>query len=125
MKVARRKLMLRRSVEDSARAQEALPAATDALVEAMTDEDLSPAEKMARVAIHKRLAEHAAQGELVVEALGLGRKKAPDKAPQTIVNMVIHAELPLEERLRRIACEVSSVPIIEAKPVLVESKSGE
>lgn len=122
--MARRKLMLRRSVQDAARAQEALPGATDSLIAAMDDTSISPAEKMARVAIHKRLAEHAVQAELAAEALGLGRKAGGDKAPQTIVNNVIYAELPLEERIKRIACEVSGVPmILPAKAE--EKKPGE
>lgn len=110
--MTRRKLMLRASVRDAALAQEALPSMTQSLIDAMDDEELSPAEKMAKVAIHKRVSEHALTHELAIEALGLGKKTGADKAPQTIVNAVIYAELSLEERIRRIACEVSGVPMI-------------
>lgn len=86
----------------------------DALTERMSrsgSEEMSNKDFIAGLSYLERISLQRAQ---VAKAAGLVKNGAGSTGPQTVVNIQLRGDLPLEERLRLIQAEVSAIPMTPA-----------
>ena len=99
--------LAQQAIRTADRASGLLPKVLDKIEDKL--DEMSGKELVGAGSLLERL---SAQRALVSKAAGLGKNSGQGSSPQTVVNVQIRADLPLEERIRLIQSEVNGVPTI-------------
>ncbi len=115
--------MASRSIKTADQASLLLPKIVARLEALLKDKEFKPSVKELTMlgSFVERLSQHRQQ--VAKEAGLLADRLTRPEAPQTIVNVQIRADLPLDERIKLIEAEVNGTPRIEAVRVLPEGEA--